>query len=148
MANVIQIDRSRRFDLFTFDKPWEIVEQDERSLALTRIDLDKIQLAYMLRNAENRVKGEQRLSRAKERGLICLDAMVLQTLWENQSLIPDKWKKSINDRITRIFFDGTVIVGPARRRYTLSLSWFDDEWHWSFKWLSQSATHPSALLRS
>ena len=148
---MIQIDRSKTFDPVAFiGKGWSIVEQDDRSLALTQIELGKIDLDHMLKKGETHIKGEDKLQRMKGDERIRLDAMVFQTLWENQSIIPVLWKEKRSGNTTYIFFDGTILWSPRGRRCVLCLLWFDDGWWcWDYVWLDgewREGDH-SALLR-
>ncbi len=128
-ATIISIDRSKTFDPVAFiGKGWSIVEQDDRSLALTQIELGKIDFAHMLEKGETQIKGEDKLNRLKKDDRIRLDAMVFQTLWENQSLIPASWKEKTKGNTTYIFFDGTVLRSPGGGRYVLCLCWDVGGW--------------------
>lgn len=122
--NMLSIDRSKPFDPVAFiGKGWSIAEQDERSLALPEIDLSQVCFETMLHEGESSIGGEEKLKRLKTSGHIRLDAKVLQTLWENQRLIPESWKKPTNSNTTFIFFDGTVLRDPDGDRCVLCLSW-------------------------
>ena len=101
------IDRSRLFNPAEFIRSgWTIwkgppqgnglegeEDQDERSLALTEIDLSKVQLERMLQKGEDSVKGETKLARLKVARHVRLDAKVCQTIWANKHLIPESWKE-------------------------------------------------------
>lgn len=140
-ATVIPIDRSKPFDPTTFPRPgerWRIAEQDERALALNEVTLDSIQLLRMLEQGEFFVNGEDKLERLKKAGHIRLDAKVFQTLWENQTLIPARWKEKTNGAATFIYFDGTILLDPSGLRYVLSFCWRDGEWHQYFSWLDNA----------
>lgn len=146
---IVKIDRSQPFDPVGFiGKGWSIREEDARSLALTELDLTKVQFKTMLREDERVVKGEKKLQRLKESGYIRLDARIFQTLWENQYLIPEKWKEKTEGYTTFIYFDGTVLRSPRGRRYVLSLCWDDGRWGWRYRWLEDGwvVDYPSAVL--
>lgn len=148
---IISVDRSQPFDPVKFlGKGWSIDEQDERSLALTEIDLTKVHLETMLEQGERSIKGEEKLRRLKKAGHICLDAKIFQTLWENQILIPERWKEKTNGSTTYIYFDGTVLRSPDGDRYVLCLFWHDGQWGWHCGWLGPDwhAPAPSAVLAS
>ena len=148
---IVKIDRSQPFGPVKFlGEGWSIAEQDERSLALTEIDLAKVWLETTLRDGETRVRGEEKLRRLKEAGHIRLDVRVFQTLWENQALIPESWKQKTNGETTYICFDGTVLRNPRGYRYGLSLYWDDGQWHWNYDWLEYGwhVNIPSAVLAS
>jgi len=147
---VISIDRSIPFDTTTFiGNGWSIEEQDERSIALTEIDLTCVMFDSTLEKGEKSIKGEDKLERLKEKtNRIRLDAGIFKTLWENQILIPEKWKEKTNGNTTFIFFDGTVLRDSNGSRYVLYLYWDGGEWDWYYYWLEDDwyADHPSAVL--
>jgi len=150
-SRIITIDRTAPFDLVKFlGQDWAIDEQDERSLALTQVDLANVQLEHMLKKSESRIKGEEKLKRLKKAGHIRLDAKVFQTLWENQALIPESWKEKTDGCTTFIFFDGTVLRCPDGRRDVLSLCWGGGQWYWNGRWLGRDwhVYGPSAVLAS
>lgn len=147
----IEIDRSRPFDPASFiGKGWAIEEQDERSLALAEIDLTAVRFETMLKPKESSVDGETKLERLKAAGHIRLDAGVFEALWDNQSLIPESWKRDEGGNIRFIYFDGTVLRAPDDHRYVLFLYWLDGQWHWLYNWLEFDwyADGPSAVLAS
>ena len=128
-SNAVPIDRSKPFNpIEFFGKDWIIVEQDERSLALTQVDLTNVYLETCLKKGETCIKGEEKLRRFKRMDCIRLDAKIFQTLWGNKHLIPETWKEKINNKIRFIFFDGTVLCCPDGYRCVLSLYWDDDKW--------------------
>jgi hypothetical protein len=149
---VINIDRSIPFDPKTFiGDGWSIEEQDERAIALTEIDLTEVMFDSILEKGEKSIKGEDKLKRLKEKtNRIRLDAGIFKTLWENQILIPEKWKEKTNGNTTYIFFDGTVLRNSDGSRYVLCLYWDDREWDWDYYWLGYDwhANDPSAVLAS
>jgi hypothetical protein len=134
-SNLMKINRTESFDPSKFMERWglEIVEHDERSMAFEEINLSEIFLQSMSAG-EAVIRGKERLKRLKEAGCICLDAMVFQTLWENQRLIPENWKGTA-DNPKRIFFDGTVLKNQFGR-YVITLYWDNDyKWHWTCRLL-------------
>ncbi len=140
---VLVIDRTHLFNPAKFiGKGWSIEEQDERSLALSEVNLADIQLVTTLQNGEERVEGEEKLRRLKAAGYIRLDAKILQTLWGNKNLIPESWKGK------HVYFDGTVLRSPNGLRYVLYLCWYGDEWRWLYYWLEGDwdGHDPSAVL--
>jgi len=152
-SSIIKIDRTRPFDPVKFlGEGWSIAGQDKRSLALTEVDLTKVQLSTMLRDGETSIKGEEHLERLKKAGCVRLDAKVFQTLWENQELIPEAWKERINGNIRSIHFTGTELRRPGGGRYVLYLYWHDGRWSWGCRWLglglSWGANNSSAVLAS
>jgi hypothetical protein len=150
-SRIITIDRTSAFDPVAFlGVGWSIVEQDERSLKLTEVDLTKVSFKTMLKDGEETVVGEEKLKRLIASGGIRLDAKVLETLWENQHLIPESWKQSTNGNTTYIFFDGTILRHSSGRRYVLSLCWGGGLWDWRYDWLDRKwgANDPSVVLAS
>ncbi len=123
-------------------------EQDERSLALTEVDLSKVKLKTYLRKGEVSITGEEKLNRAKASGDIRLDARFLMALWNNKKLIPESWKEKTNGNTTYIYFDGTVLGSPGGYPRVLGLCWRDGEWIWDYGWLERgwSSRRPSAVL--
>ncbi len=123
-------------------------EQDQRSLALTEVDLTDVRFKTMLTGRETSVKGETKLERLKQAGDVRLDAKVFQTLWENQILIPERWKEQTNGNTTYIFFDGTVLRDSRGSRYVLYLGWSVGAWYWNVYWLDNDwdVNNPSAVL--
>jgi len=144
--NIITIDRSRPFDPVEFPGPewvWKIDEQDERSLALTEVNLADIRLETALKESDNgRVTGEEKLRRLKAMGCIRLDAGVLRAFWENKDLIPESWKGKL------VYFDGTILRNSHDIRCALYVYWYDDEWRWGYYFLGggRIVRNPSAVL--
>ena len=142
---LIPINRSTPFNPKKFiGKGWTIEEEDTRSLALNELDLTKVSLETMLRPGESSVKGEEKLRRLKESNFIRLDAKILQTLWENNTAIPESWKEQV------IFFDGTILCDSLCDRCIPSLYWHNGKWDWVSYRLSGgfSAVGSSAVLTS
>lgn len=149
-SKVISIDRTLPFDPSFVGNGWSIVEQDERALALTEINLTEVAFETTLKQGEKKVVGEEKLRRLKEDGRIRLDAGVFKTLWENQHLIPEKWKAQTNGNTTFIFFDGTVLQNSNGNRCVLCLYGRGGGWDWDYRWLDRDwgANNPSAVLAS
>ncbi|KKT18501.1 MAG: hypothetical protein UW02_C0030G0001 [Candidatus Nomurabacteria bacterium GW2011_GWB1_43_7] len=151
VTSLLSIDRTKPFNpaFFIIGTGWSIDEEDQRSLSLTKVDLTKVRLETMLKSNENVITGgEEKLERLKEAGYIRLDAKILWTLWENQSLIPESWKEKINGNIRFIYFDGTVLQDSNGDRYVLYLDWDDGKWSWNVYWLDSRwfVYGPSAVL--
>ena len=150
MSKFVKIDRSIPFNPVSFiGRGWSVVEQDNASLMLSEIDLDKVKLETMLKDGEGCVTGEDKLKRLKDEKFIRLDAKVLQTLWENKNLIPESWSQ-ITDSVHYVFFDGTVLKDLDGDRFVPCLVWQNGEWDRSygqlyFYWMEDS---PSAVLKS
>lgn len=119
--NLIQIDRSEPFDPTFFGKNYLVVESDQRSLALTEIDLNKV---MNVASCED-LTYDRNLWRLKRKGFIRLDAKILQVFLEDPSLIPEDWKSE------RIRFDGNVFYDQETGSYfTLEMYWCEGKWSW------------------
>lgn len=90
-------------------------EQDKRSLAITKLDLSKIQLVTTLRKGENVVNGEENLRRLREANHICLDAGVFQTFWKNQALTKPLFKELTERRHRPRLLQGDDASRPERQ---------------------------------
>ncbi len=147
---IINIDRSIPFDPKFIGEGWSIEEQDEKSLALTEINFSEVMFNSTLEKGEKSIKGEDNLKRLKEKNCIRLDAGIFKTLWENQILIPEKWKEKTKGNITYIFFDGTILRSSRGHRSVLCLYWLDGRGYWLCIWLENDwdANAPSAVLAS
>lgn len=133
---LINIDRTFSFDpVDLLGAGCIAVEEDERSLKLSEIDLTKIKLETMLKDRESRITGEEKLRRLKDAGYIRLDARILQTFWENKHLIPEAWKQPTNGRTTFVSFDGSIYQDSSCLRLVLYLSWFNGAWRMDHEWL-------------
>jgi len=128
----IRINRKRLFNPAQFmdHQGLEIEEEDKRSVEMTEIDPLTINLESMLQG-ETVITGEEHSMRLKQIGHIRLDAMIFQTFWENQHLIPEHWKGTANDP-RHIFFDGTILKNQYGR-YVISLYWDEGKkWRWTY----------------
>jgi hypothetical protein len=151
ILRTIKINRKKIFKPAQFmdHEGLEIEDQDKRSMVLRTIDSSVITLESMLKD-ETAITGEEHLKRLKQAGHTRLDARVFQTLWENQHLIPEYWKGTVNDP-KHIFFDGTVLKNQYGR-YVISMYWdVDDKWKWTYCRLdigSWKAEDLSAVIKS
>jgi hypothetical protein len=149
---VITINRNRFNPKKFVGDGWSILndETDSRSIALTELDLIKVELRTMLRDGESYVKGEERLKRLKSSDYIRLDADVFHTLFHNQHLIPKSWKEKFNGNTRYIHFEGTVLQRSDGVHFFLCLYWYDGRWDWSVTWLGQNlrGNNQSAVLTS
>jgi hypothetical protein len=151
VENILKIDRSKSFNPTKFIGEDMIIEdEDERSLALTEIDLTAVRFETMLKKGEVSIDGEEKFRRLlRVSGHIRLDARIFQTLWENQHMIPASWKEKTNGSLTFIYFDGTVFRSVLEDdRCALFLFWDDGQWDWRYNWLDgeRNANNPSAVL--
>jgi hypothetical protein len=113
-----------------FGVGWSIDEQDDRALLLNGIDTSEIILETALVDGENLISGEEKINRLKKMdNRIRLGADLFKKFWENQYLIPEEFKERINDKITFIFFDGTVLKNPRGNRCVWCLFWKDQKWN-------------------
>ncbi len=149
---VITINRNRFNPKKFVGEGWSILndETDARSIALTELDLTKVQHVTMLKDGETYVKGEEKLKRLKSSDYIRLDADIFLTLWENQHLIPESWKEKVNGNTRFIYFDGTVLRHSDGHRCVLYLFWSDGQWRWDVYWVGHDwyDDDPSAVLAS
>lgn len=157
-CGIITIDRSRPFNPVEFlgeglaiwkgpvngDGLSGEEDQDERSLALTEVNLADVKLVTMLNDGEDCVKGEEQLKRLKASGQIRLDAKFFQTLWENQHLVPESWKEHA------VCCDGTLLRSTYGSCDTLRFYWNYGRWCRDCCWLKLGRTvrYPSAVLQS
>lgn len=128
-SRILTIDRSEPFDPSRFLKRegWEIAWQDERSLVLDKIDLDKICLDSLIKEKEFSISSETKFSRLKEvKDKTPLDATIMLNFIRQPDLILPLFKRVINGRTLRISFDGTFIksVGSQNDMFsTIYLFW-------------------------
>jgi hypothetical protein len=152
-VRTIKIDRSKPFKgekffpFFPDNEWWRIDEEDERSLALTEINLSDVRFEHMFDSKEPfMVSGEMRLERIKKAGYVRLDANIFQILFKNQYLIPEKWKKIESGYIKNIYFDGTIFSNTHGNRYVLSMYWTGRCWGWCPHWLGENSMYYSEIF--
>ncbi len=148
---IITIDRSVAFNPAEFiGEGWKIDEQDERSVAITTLDLTKVSLVDMLKQGESAVNGEEKQKRLAKAGHICLDAGAFWHFWKNKHLIQALWKEPIGGKVRFIYFNGTVLRSPSRNRFVLYLDWSEGRWGRSCSWLGSDfyTNELSAVLAS
>lgn len=140
------IDRSVAFDPNTFmtlnpvqltgnisaKEGWIIEQEDERSLQLSEIRGPQIQFKQMVKARDGFVPSEKILDHLKRSRLIPLDAMFLQTFWNNINDLPEGLKKinPFNGKTPVIHFDGTILKHACGYRCVLSLGWYYGRWAW------------------
>ena len=153
---MIQIDRFQPFDLANLccgEGYYTVAdnETDLRSTALKNLDLTKVRFVTMLKDGELCIKGEEKLKRLKSAGHIRLDASIFWTLWMNEHLIPESWKKKASKkRATRfIRFDGTIFLDQNGLCHVPCLYYEHSEWHWCTDYLGSicGVDDPSAVLK-
>jgi hypothetical protein len=169
MSTILTIDRSLTLEqVYTNDKLYSglgaatIIELDERSLAITEIDVSKIELVVMGCNVEYGKIRWDRHKRLKQMGYICLDIWILYSLLSAPHLIPTKWKKkNKTDSELKVYFEGTIydregtlMVSCLRTaRSNLSARWSPDRWPpWTsslnFLMDQQATVFPSAVIKA
>ena len=131
---ILQINRTVPFNpAALLGENWSSVEvdQDERSIVLTEVDLTKVRLETMLKDGESSVSGEEKLKRLISASFIRLDAKVFQTFWENKHFIPEEWKQPIRGKMMGVYFYGTILR-DGEDGFVLYLYWnYDrDKWDW------------------
>ena len=152
-GRIFEIDRRIFFDPVSFfgsgHEVWEIVEQDDRSLLVTSVDLDKIVLTTCIMISDRgKISGEEKLKRMKDKGKIRLDLGIFLALYNEigHGALEYLFK---HRGVEYLDFMGTVLRAPNNRRYILYLYRHKDvSWHWSFKWLGDEfhSRHFSASL--
>lgn len=151
VSSIISIDRSiPTLPSNLSDSGWTIAEQDERSLALTEIDLSSVLFMNMLNKGETLVQGEIKLQRLKDSNLIRLDAAIFRTLSKNTSLILEHCEGLADYENLTICFDGTILEDKDGIRFFNYLSYKNGEWRKHFfGWLGdmQNRTNLSAVLK-
>jgi hypothetical protein len=138
----IKIDRSLTFNPETFiGKNWEIRRQNEKSLSIIEIDIDKIMLVTSSDQKKNHdgVEPECIEYSLKKEGYILLDVQILKTLLENNNLIPEKWKEKVNGEIQYIIFMGSILRHPFGWDKVLNLSYDEKKggWEWNISRFNQ-----------
>ena len=136
---------AKQFDPTVFmGESWSAAEEDERAERLAEIDVSAIALVTCLKKDEERPAGEDCVKLLKDMPYVRLGGRAFLGFWEEQSAIPEKWKEPF----TFVFFDGLILRHRNGNRYSLYLSWHDDQWHWYSGWLgnTRSASNPSAVV--
>ncbi|MBI2042139.1 MAG: hypothetical protein HYT21_00065 [Candidatus Nealsonbacteria bacterium] len=119
--SVVAIDRTVPFgQAKPLGSGLKIIEQDEKALTLTEVNLSQVILVNAIAGREQSIGGHEQIRRLMHSRLILLDAQIMQVLWEDQTLIPPSWdiKKG---GMPFICFDGTVLRDSHGNDYTLCL---------------------------
>ena len=133
MKTTLTIDRSKPFDPTFFGTGWTVESENPKAIALTEVDFTKVTFDSFLREGEETITGEEKLSRATD--TLLLDAKIGQLLYEqkNQPLLNWLYDKK---GICWMEFAGTVLRDSVGRRYFLYLlRQLDGSWHWYYNWL-------------
>lgn len=128
-THILKIDRATPFEqldipgtcLNSSSRTPSITWQDDRSLTLTEIDIDAIQLVSMLRTGEYGINGRERIRRIKENGYIMLDLRIFSVICRNRPMAerllrrvrtrepkPDKLEYEYWQHTPCVCFDGTI----------------------------------------
>lgn len=102
-----------------FGSNFRIDQQDEQSLGLSRLNLEKIQFTHGVYDSEESVLGEEVISRHNKVGLVSLDMRVFCIFKANPVLTVQLLLKQ--DDVHRVFFDGTILVNQEKRRFVPAL---------------------------
>ncbi len=121
--SIIKIDRSNSFNIERFPNygyGQYIAGQNERSLIIDELRLSSVSLLTTIPRGDILVSPKDHQEKLKSGGYIKLDAKIFETLWDDQQLIPESWKK-----YSRIDFEGTEFGSKQFPRSTdfLTLKW-------------------------
>jgi hypothetical protein len=152
---VIKLDPSKKFDPAEFiGAGWTIwkgpadgdglkgkEEIDERSLALTEVDLSKVILETCLKQGESSIRGEEKLARFKALAqTIRLGGNAFLALWEDYKINKEnsclEWLRR-NREVTYVDFMGLVLRNPHGDRCVLFLYFYGGRWGWLYSWLGR-----------
>jgi len=127
-------------------KGWTCREQDQRSIALTEIDIEKVCLRSVFCKGELFIDGQTYLGRIRLSSRVSLDIAFFKMFWQNKQMIPEIWKR--NGII--ITFAGTVLYNSLGVPSILTMWWCDieDKWFCDLCWLGRefTAKHLSVVL--
>ncbi len=124
-------------------------DQDARSLKLTEVDFSGVLFEHCIKQGENSIKGEEKLTRLLAAGHIRLDAKIGQALYEEKGQATLEWLYNTFG-ITWFDLPGTVLRGTVGDRYVLYLYRDGGRWHLRCRWLGYDChvESPSAVLAS
>lgn len=110
------------------------VDQDERSVALERIDWSQVTFTHCLLGDEKSISGEEKIKRLKQTGHILFGANVFLSLWTdyqaNKQNSVIEWLYHTNG-LTCLDFLGTILRDEEGHRYIIYMYRDDGEWRWS-----------------
>jgi len=114
---------------------WDVVEQDERALALAQMDFAQVQFVTCLKEKETSIEGKGKLRRLKEEqlSLIRHGGNQFLALWQDyqkngaDSVL--EWLRKTKG-ITYLDFFGLILRSPRGHWYVLCLYWLGGSWHW------------------
>ena len=122
-------------------KDWTIEEEDPRSVALKEIEVDKFLFETCISEGENRITGEEKLRRLKEKtDFIPFGASIFLALWEDYKANKKKsileWLFLNKEGVRFMDFFGTVFRSPDGSRLVLYLyRGAGGGWDWYCSWL-------------
>jgi len=125
-------------------------DTDPRSQDIAEIEIARILFETCLREGENSIKGEEKLSRLKKAGHIRLGGNTFLGLWEDYQANKENSILELlyrTRKITYLDFFGDILRAPDGRRSVLCLYRNDDgQWDWLYNWLGHdwNADHLSA----
>lgn len=132
-SNLLRIDRSRPLDRKIFELPadFRVAREDPVSISLREIDISGILFEEVAQVGPDSGKilitnGRRILRGFDGKGLINLDAGILQSLYENENKIPITWKRMRQP----IFFQGTIIATPEHDICVLGIDWSKELNRW------------------
>jgi hypothetical protein len=134
--SILVIDRTKPFDPVKFiHSGVSIVEEDERSLALTEIDFAGVRFESGLVGDEPTIDGEEKLKRLKQLTEIRLDAKIGQTLLEEAGQ-PTLRFLHYHFGVSWLELTGTVLCNSDGYRSFLYVRRDDrGSWSWYCDWL-------------
>jgi hypothetical protein len=138
---IIKIDRNTPFNVEEYpgNSGWSIVEQDQRSLSITEIDLMKVD-SVPIPGFRAAVDGPTALAQLKKRGIVRWDAGIGQALMNEKDQHSLEWL--LNEKgIGVIPLYGTVVSkGKSNCFLALERAYEDeeenrkDQWEWRYCW--------------
>ena len=128
IIKALVVDRSSPIDA-EFTGSLSVVEQDERSLALTEIDCSKLRFKSGFAKNEEPITGEERLKRLKEMPEIRLDAKIGMTLYKEKGQTTLRF---IREYLNVLWFEmpGTVLRDSGGY---LALLYLYNDYHFSWE---------------
>jgi hypothetical protein len=109
-------------------------------LDLSKVNVSAFLFETCLRKDENLLSGQEKLSRLKEKSeFVRFGDNVFLGLWEDYSANEENSVLEYlykTQKITNLYFFGTILRSPEGSRHVLSLyRGSDHRWHWGTRWL-------------
>ncbi len=115
-----ELNREKSFDpAFLFGKGWQVLEEDERALGLSRIDLAQIVFRPTCSRRRNITESARNFRIVKSENNIPLDAAVFLGIINKEINIPRIWKSGMKSKNIVILFPGTTIIDSKNYRHLL-----------------------------